>query len=54
MKKELTTLTLYLDQDGYVISYRKILNNKLVSLDDSELDEILLHSKELYSLVVDK
>ena len=54
MKKELTTLTLYLDPDGDVISYSKVLNKELVSLDDSELDEILSHSKELYSLVGDK
>ena len=54
MKKELTTLTLYLDPDGDVISYSNILNNNLVGLDDSELEQILSHSKELYSLVGNK
>lgn len=54
MKKELTTLTLYLDLDGDVISYSNILNNNLVGLDDSELEQILSHSKELYSLVGNK
>ncbi|UCH65369.1 MAG: hypothetical protein JSW63_12315 [Ignavibacterium sp.] len=54
MKKELSDLTLYLDPDGDVISYNKILNNQLVNLDDAELQEILSHSKELYSLVGDK
>jgi hypothetical protein len=54
MKKELTSLTLYLDPDGDVISYYKILNKQVVSLLDSELEEILSHSKELYSLVGDK
>jgi hypothetical protein len=54
MNKELSDLTLYLDPDGDVISYNKILNNQLVNLSDSELDEILSHSKELYSLVGDK
>jgi outer membrane lipoprotein-sorting protein len=54
MKKELSDLTLYLDPDGDVISYNKSLNNQLVNLDDAELQEILSHSKELYSLVGDK
>jgi hypothetical protein len=54
MKKELTSLTLYLDPDGDVISYDKKLNNQVASLLDSELEEILSHSKELYSLVGDK
>ena len=54
MKKELTNLTLYLDPDGDVISYNKILNNKSVSLVDSELDDILSHSVELYGLVGDE
>jgi hypothetical protein len=54
MNKELSDLTLYLDPDGDVISYNRYVNKKVVSLDDSELEEILSHSKELYNLVRDK
>ena len=53
-KKQLTKLMLNLDSDGDVISYHKIVNGELVSLDDSELKDVLAHSKELYYLVGDK
>ena len=53
-KKQLTKLMLNLDSDGDVISYHKIVNGELSSLDDSELEEALAHAKELYSLVGDK
>ena len=53
MSKELSNLTLYLDPDGDVISYNKIINKQMVSLEDSELDEIISHTKELYALVGD-
>jgi len=54
ISKELSTLTLYLDPDGDVISYNKIINRQTVSLEDSELKEIIEHSKELYALVGNK
>lgn len=53
-KKQLSELTLYLDPDGDVISYNNVLNNQLVHLEDDEIEETILHSKELYSLVGDK
>ena len=53
-RKELTRLTLYLEQDGDVISYEKIVNTERVSLEDSDLEEILNHAKELYELVGDQ
>ena len=54
IKKQLTKLKLNLDSDGDVISYQKIVNGELLSLDDSELEDILTHAKELYNLVGDK
>jgi len=54
IKKQLTKLKLNLDSDGDVISYQKIVNGELLSLDDSELEDVLAHSKELYNLVGDK
>ena len=54
LRKELSSLTLYLDPDGDIISYNKILNNQLVHLNDSELAEILSHAEELRKLVSDK
>ncbi len=54
IKKQLTKLNLNLDSDGDVISYQKIVNGELLNLDDSELEEVLTHAKELYSLVGDK
>ncbi len=53
-KKQLTKLMLNLDSDGDVISYQKIENGKLLNLDDSELEDVLVHAKELYKLVGDK
>ena len=52
-RKELTRLTMYLEQDGDVISYEKIINTERVSLKDSDLEEVLNHAKELYELVGD-
>ncbi len=54
VKKLLTKLTLNLESDGDVLSYHKIVNGELSSLDDSELEEALAHAKELYFLVGDK
>ena len=54
VKKELTKLTLNLESDGDVISYHKIVNGELSSLDDSDLEEVLTHAEELYKLVGDK
>ena len=54
LKKELLLLSLYLDPDGDIISYNKILNNQLVPLDDLELVEILKHADEVYHLVSNK
>jgi len=45
---------LNLDSDGDVISYQKIVNGKLLNLDDSELEDVLTHAKELYYQVGDK
>ena len=53
-KKQLTKLKLNLDSDGDVISYQKVINRELLNLDDSELEEVLTHAKELYKLVGDK
>ena len=50
----MTKLILNVESDGDVISYHKIVNGELVSLDDSELKDVLAHSKELYYLVGDK
>lgn len=54
VKKQLTKLTLNLESDGDVISYYKIVNGEQSSLDDSDLEEVLTHSEELYKLVGDK
>jgi len=54
IKKQLTKLNLNLESDGDVISYHKIVNGELSSLDDSDLDEISTHAEELYKLVGDK
>ena len=54
LKKELSSLTLYLDPDGKVISYVNTLNNQLVKFNNSELAEILSHGEELYNLVSNK
>jgi hypothetical protein len=53
-KKQLTKLNLNLDSDGDVISYHKIINGELSSLDESESEDILLHAEELYKLVSNK
>ena len=53
-KKQMTKLMLNLDSDGDVISYQKIVNGKLLNLDDSELEDVLTHAKELYYQVGDK
>jgi hypothetical protein len=53
-KKQMTKLMLNLDSDGDVISYQKIVNGKLLNLDDSELEDLLTHAKELYYQVGDK
>ena len=47
-------LWLILDYDGDLISYQKIVDGKILSLDDSELEEVLTHAEELYELVGDK
>lgn len=52
-KKQMTKLMLNLDSDGDVISYKKIVNGKLLNLDDSELEDVLTHAEELYKLVGD-
>jgi hypothetical protein len=54
VKKQLTKLNLNLESDGDVISYQKIVNGELVSLDDSDLEEVLTHAEELYKLIGDK
>ena len=54
LKKQLTKLNLNLESDGDVISYHKIVNGELSSLDDSDLEEVLSHAEELYKLVGDK
>ena len=54
VKKQLTKLNLNLESDGDVISYHKIVNGELSSLDDSDLEEVLSHAEELYKLVGDK
>jgi hypothetical protein len=54
IKKQLTKLNLNLESDGDVISYHKIVNGELSSLDDSELEDVLTHAKELYNLVGNK
>lgn len=53
-KKKLTKLTLNLESDGDVISYYKIVNGELSSLDDTDVEEVLTHAEELYKLVGDK
>ncbi len=53
-KQQMTKLRLILDYDGDVISYQKIVNGELLSLDNSELEEVLTHAEELYELVGDK
>ncbi|MFB3056460.1 MAG: hypothetical protein ACE1ZQ_04770 [Ignavibacteriaceae bacterium] len=53
-KQQMTKLWLILDYDGYLISYQKIVDGKISSLDDSELEEVLTHAEELYELVGDK
>jgi hypothetical protein len=53
-KKQMTKLMLNLDSDGDVISYQKIVNGKLLNIDDSELEDVLTHAKELYYQVGDK
>ncbi len=53
IKKQLTKLNLNLESDGDVISYHKIVNGELSSLDDSDLEEVLTHAEELYKLVGD-
>jgi hypothetical protein len=54
VKKQLTKLNLNLESDGDVISYHKIVNGELSSLDDSDLEEVLTHAEELYKMVGDK
>jgi len=54
VKKQLTKLTLNLESDGDVISYNKIVNGQLSSIDDSDVEEILKHAEELYKLVGDE
>lgn len=54
VKKSLIKMTINFDPDGDVISYEKIENNKIVSLGNNEIDEILSHSKDLYNIVGDK
>jgi len=53
-KQQMTKLWLILDYDGDLISYQKIFDGKILSLDDSELEEVLTHAEELYELVGDK
>ena len=53
-KKKLTKLTLNLESDGDVISYYKVVNGELSSLDDSDVEEVLTHAEEIYKLVGDK
>ena len=53
-KKKMTKLKLNLDSDGDVISYQKFVNGELLSLDDPELEDVLIHAEELYKLVGDK
>ena len=53
VEKRLTKLNLNLESDGDVISYHKIVNGELSSLDDSDVEEILTHAVELYKLVGD-
>jgi hypothetical protein len=54
IKKQLTKLTLNLESDGDVISYHNTVNGELSILDDSDLEEVLIHAEELYKLVGDK
>ena len=53
-QKKLTKLTLNLESDGDVISYYKVVNAELSSLDDNDVEEVLTHARELYKLVGDK
>ena len=53
-KQQMIKLWLILDYDGDLISYQKIVDGKILSLDDSELEEVLTHAEELYELVGDK
>jgi hypothetical protein len=54
LKKHLTKLNLNLESDGDVISYHKVVNGELSSLEDSDTEEVLTHAEELYKLVADK
>jgi len=53
-KQQMTKLWLILDYDGDLISYQKIVDGEILSLDDSELEKVLIHAEELYELVGDK
>jgi len=53
LRKVLSKLILYLNQDGSVVTYYKNYDKKKAELEGSDVDRILSHAKELYDKVKD-
>jgi outer membrane lipoprotein-sorting protein len=53
LRKVLSKLILYLNQDGSVVEYYKNFDKKKADLEGSDVDRILSHAKELYNKVKD-
>ena len=53
LRKILSKLILYLNQDGSVVKYYKNYDKKKADLEGSDVDRILSHAKELYNKVKD-
>ncbi len=53
LRKVLSKLILYLNQDGSVVKYYKNFDKKKADLEESDVDRILSHAKELYNKVKD-
>ncbi len=54
MRKVLSKLILYLDQDGSVVKYYKNYDKKKAGLEGTDVDRILSHAKELYDKVKER
>jgi len=54
MRKVLSKLILYLDQDGSVVKYYKNYDKKKADLEGTDVDRILSHAKELYDKVKER
>lgn len=53
VRKVLSKLILYLNQDGTVVTYIKNVDKKKAELEGSDVDRVLSHAEELYNKVKD-